>query len=231
MKLVSILLVALVVVGAGGYFGYNIAYARGETAGYESGYPAGEESGYISGRQDGHDEGYASGKQEGRDEGYKLGKTDGYGEGYSSGKAEGEQAGFSAGRAEGYETGYAEGIEAGTGHGFALRDPTYAEVMAFLNEDRTDKNEYDRDTYDCSHFTRDVSDNAEKRGFRSAAVLIDFVENAHVIVAFNTVDRGMVYIEPQFDDEVKVEMGRSYSQLNNYQTAGNDTVTNIVIIW
>ena len=42
--------------------------------------------------------------------------------------------------------GYEEGMEAGLGHGYTLRDPTYAEAVAFLREDKTDENEYIEDT-------------------------------------------------------------------------------------
>lgn len=230
MRTVFIVLVLMVTVGAGGYFGYNAAYAMGETAGYDIGYPAGEEAGYNSGKQTGYKEGYTSGELDGYNEGY-----DG---GYSAGRAAGYDEGYSSGKTEGYSSGYDEGMEAGVGHGYTLRDPTYAEVIAFLREDRTDENEYDENTYDCANFTRDVSSYAEQKGFRSAAVIIDFPDRGHIIIAFNTIDEGQVYFEPQSDERVKPVIGKRYYQSvilagDYYYEAPpyDDTVIGFVVIW
>jgi hypothetical protein len=192
------------VVGGGGFVLYNTAYAAGDASGYEDGYTAGQEVGYITGNEDGYSEGYSSGK----DEGYDLGNE------------------------EGYEEGYAAGLEAGTGHGFCLRDPTYAEALIFMHRDRTDKNQYDEDSYVCSHFARDICNNAEAEGLRCAFVELRFPDAGHSIIAFDTIDKGLVYFEPQFDDEVSVEIGRSYSSLNGYATTGySDVIRDVVVIW
>ncbi|MFC2048538.1 hypothetical protein ACFLSK_03825, partial [Chloroflexota bacterium] len=209
VKRILISVAILVLVGVGSFALYGIAYAGGETAGYENGHSVGHEAGYSLGQQ----EGYVSGKQEG----YVSGKKDGYDEGYVSGEQEGYVSGKAEGYANGHKEGYDEGLEAGLGHGYTLKDPTYAEVVTFLRQDKTDKNEYNSDTYDCTYFTRDVSDNAEQQGLRSAVVLIDLRGGAHAIIAFNTIDRGLVYFEPQFDLRVKVTVGKSYSQMNGYQ--------------
>jgi len=204
LKGTLIAIVILAVVGGGGFILYNVAYAAGDADGYDDGYLAGHKVGYALGEEDGYSDGYALGQ----DEGYALGEADGY------------------------EDGYEDGVEAGVGHGYTLRDPTYGEAVAFLSLDMTDRNEYDEDTYVCSHFARDVCNNAEAAGWRCAFVLLDFPEVGHSIIAFDTIDRGLVYFEPQFDDEVTVIIGRSYAQLNNYLPPPYpDIVLDVLIIW
>ena len=208
MKRTFISMAILALIGIGGFVLYNAAYAMGDAAGYDKGYSAGQKIGYSSGKQDGYDEGYVTGKQGGYDEGYDLGK------------------------AEGYEEGHAEGMQAGLGHGYTLRDPTYKEAVTFLREDRTDRNKYDEDSYVCSHFARDVGNNAEAGGLRCAFVELRFGEGGHSIIAFDTIDKGLVYFEPQFDDEVEVIINQSYSRLNNYQKPPtNDNIIGILVIW
>lgn len=199
--LVSICIV--VAVSAGGFILYNVAYAVGDADGYDEGYLAGQKIGYIAGNQDGYGDGYDLGVSEGYDEG----------------------------QAAGYTEGYAAGLEAGTGHGYCLKDPTYAEAVAFLSSDRTDRNRYDDDYYVCSHFCRDVCNNAEAEGLRCAFVELRYSGSGHSIVAFDTIDKGLVYFEPQFDDEVRVEIGRSYSQLNGYAASFDDVIRDVLVIW
>jgi len=208
IKWVIISLAVLAFMVAGGFVLYHVAYAWGDTSGYSRGYSAGQEVGYSSGKQAGYNEGYSLGKGEGYNEGYGLGRTDGY------------------------EEGYDEGMEAGLGHGYTLRDPTYKEVVDFLKRDKTDRNEYDEDSYVCSHFARDVGNNAEAEGLRCALVELRYSGGGHSIIAFDTIDKGLVYFEPQFDDEVEVIMERSYSRLNNYlEPPIDDTIMDILVIW
>lgn len=194
----------LAALGASGYILYNAAYTIGDAAGYDEGYLAGQKIGYVEGNQEGYNDGYNLGMDEGYDEG----------------------------EAAGYTAGYAEGLEAGTGHGFCLRNPTYAEAVAFLNSDRTDRNHYDDDSYVCSHFARDVCNNAEAAGWRCAFVELRYSDAGHSIIAFETIDQGLVYFEPQFDDEVSLEIGRSYAQLNHYAAPYfDDVIQDILVIW
>jgi len=179
---------------------------------YSIAYGLGDAAGYANGYSAGQNVGYSSGKQEG----YDLGKEEGYNAGYASGKA----------------AGYDEGVQAGSGHGYTLKDPTYKEALLFIEQDKTNENEYVEDTYVCAHFTRDVCNNAEQRGLRCAFVELRYRDGGHSIIAFNTIDKGLVYFEPQFDDEVKVILNQSYSRLNNYlKTAGDDIIRDIVVIW
>jgi len=198
----------LILVGIGSFVLYGVAYSGGETAGYENGYSVGYEAGYSLGKQGGYDEGYVSGKRDGYDEGYDLG------------------------RADGYEDGYEVGMEAGFGHGYTLRDPTYREVVTFLREDRTDKNKYVEDTYVCSHFARDVCNNAEEEGLRCAYVLLIFPEGSHAIIAFDTIDEGLVYFESQTDERMKTVVGKPYWPRDKYSPPSyDDTIIDILVIW
>ena len=202
----------------GGYIVYNVAYAIGEKVGHDSGYSAGQKVGYSLGKT----------------EGYSLGKQDGYEDGHSLGKQEGREEGYISGKADGYE----EGVEAGLGHGYTLKDPTYKQAITFLGEDKTDKNKYVEDTYVCSHYARDVCNNAEAQGLRCAFVNIRYPEAGHSIIAFNTIDIGLVYFDSQTDDRVKPVIGERYYKCVEPKPGyyyekpmHDDTIMDILIIW
>ena len=200
----------LVLVGVGSFVLYGVAYSGGETAGYENGYSVGYEAGYSLGKQGGYDEGYVSGKRDGYDEGYDLGNADGYD----------------------------EGVEAGLGHGYTLRDPTYKEVVTFLRKDKTNLNEYVENTYVCSHFARDVCNNAEAEGLRCAFVELRYPETGHVIIAFETIDEGLVYFDAGTDERAKPVVGKRYYKCVEpkpgyyYEKPSyDDTIIDILVIW
>ena len=229
LKRILISIGILVLICSSGYIVYNVAYAMGTTTGYDNGYSAGEKIGYNSGRTDGHDEGYTLGRQEGYDEGYGSGRTDGHDEGYISGKT------------DGYDEGYDEGVEASLGHGYTLRDPTYREVITFLSQDKTDKNKYIEDTYGvyvCSHFARDVCNNAEEQGLRCAYITLRFPDSGHAIIAFDTIDEGLVYFDAITDDRVIPVIGKGYTSCIETKPGYyyempqyDDTIMDILVIW
>jgi predicted nuclease with TOPRIM domain len=109
----------------------------------------------------------------------------------------------------GYDAGYTQGVEDGAGSGWYIRDPTYAEAIAFINSDRTNENEY-TDDYVCYDFTADFNTNAFQMGYRCGFVYIEFDDSAHAIACFNTTDSGLIYIEPQTDEIVDVAVGQMY---------------------
>ena len=117
-----------------------------------------------------------------------------------------------------------------------MRNPTYQEVIDFLKEDKTDENLFIEGTYGvyvCSHLARDVNNNAQEQGLRCALIELRYPDSGHSIVAFNTIDRGIIYFEPQLDDKVEVALGESYSEINNYQKSSpyDDTIEDILVIW
>ncbi len=126
-----------------------------------------------------------------------------------------------------------------TGYGYMLKDPSYQEMKAFLEQDETSEQEYLRNEYICVDFAANVKANAAKEGIRCAYVVIEYLgTTGHAIVAFDTTDRGLVYIEPQFDWDVEPEIGRRYYECvvpppGQYMVEPDydDTIARIVVIW
>ena len=217
IKWVIVSLAILVFAGAGGFAVYVVSYDMGDTEGYSRGYATGQDIGYSAGEQAGYSKGYNLGQSEGYDDGYNLGQTDGY------------------------DAGYDEGREAGFGHGYTLRDPTYEEAVSFLERDKTSDNEYNNDDYGvyvCSHFARDVCNNAEAEGLRCAIVHLIYIEVGHAIVAFDTVDEGLVYFDAITDERANPEVGKRYYKcivprpgFYYLPPDNDDTILDILVTW
>jgi len=213
LKRIFIVIGISILLGGGSFALYGLAYSEGKTAGYEDGYSEGETAGYEDGYSVGHEAGYSVG----------------------------HEAGYSLGEQDGYDEGYEVGVEAGLGHGYTLRDPTYEEVITFLGQDKTDENEYIEDTYGvyvCSHFTRDVDNNAEEAGLRCAFVELRYPDGGHAIIAFDTIDEGLVYFDAQTDERVRPVIGKRYYQCIEPKPgyyyprpSYDDTINDILVIW
>jgi hypothetical protein len=112
-------------------------------------------------------------------------------------------------------------------------------MKAFLEQDETSEQEYLRNEYICVDFAANVKANAAEEGIRCAYVVIEYLgTNGHAIVAFDTTDRGLVYIEPQFDWDVELEIGRRYYECvipppGQYMVEPDydDTIARIIVIW
>lgn len=144
----------------------------------------------------------------------------------------GYQLGHSEGYIAGYEDGYDNGIDVGRTHGYSVMDPTYSEMMDFIARDKTNENEYVEGAYTCYNFTADVCKNADDENIRCAYVGVWFPVEAHACVAFNTIDRGLVFIEPITDEERTIEIGKPYWSREEYSPPDyDDTVKYLVIIW
>jgi len=76
-------------------------------------------------------------------------------------------------------------------------DPTWRELVAFISADETDSHRYIESFFACGAFAEEVHNNAEKAGIRAAWVVVHFKDNleAHALNAFNTIDRGLVYVD------------------------------------
>ena len=81
-------------------------------------------------------------------------------------------------------------------------DPSWIDLYEFLRDDTTDKQEYDEDSFVCADFAEMLHNNAEAAGLRCAYVVIrlgpsELYPNgaSHALNAFDTTDRGMVYID------------------------------------
>jgi len=128
-----------------------------------------------------------------------------------------------------------------SGNKYQLHDPTYREVANFIASDTTNEIPYDNETFDCEDYSQLINNNAESRGMRCAYVVLYFYDTnaGHAIIGFDTVDRGMVYVEPQSDERVEnLEVGNDYwtdcivpKDGYYYEDAPNDTIKEILIFW
>ena len=163
---------------------------------------------------DSYDKGYA--------QTYDSTYQEAYGEAYNQGYGKGFEVGLKAGRREEVTT----RVE--------LTNPTFEELREFLARDKTDSNLFIKGEYVCFDFAAELNDNAEANGIRAAYVRIRFEEWGHAIVAFETVDKGLLFIEPQSDRVVKLIEGKPYSWQSaaaGRLTGYDDTVMAIQIIW
>jgi len=125
------------------------------------------------------------------------------------------------------------------GNRYETHDPVYSEVVTFIRNDRTDKISYDEERFSCLDYATELNNNAEKQGIRCYVVELYFEDSAHAIVGFDTVDKGMVYIEPQSDEFVKnLEIGNDYwtdcvipENGYYYEEELDDTIIRIITYW
>jgi hypothetical protein len=168
---------------------------------------------------------YNKSYQEAYAENYDVRYKEGYNQTYNKGYDEGYQRGL--------ETGYREGLATRVD----LRNPTYKELLDFLRRDKTDLKPYIKDEFICSDFAAVVNINSELEGIRAAWVSVRFppggLYHSHAIVAFETTDKGLVFVEPQLDKIAKPVIGKSYweSVGRTRPTDYDDTVVEIQIIW
>lgn len=75
-------------------------------------------------------------------------------------------------------------------------DPTWNGLVKFLAYDKTDERIYSGD-FICADFAVTLHDNAEEAGIRAAVVAVDFEDDdiGHALNAFETTDRGLVYVD------------------------------------
>jgi len=228
---------------------YAQSYEPRYEEGYEEQYPAGYDEGYERGLEDGYtrgyDEGHQDGLEDGREQGYDPGYESGIAEGRKQGYDEGYASGMAVGRERGYGEGYPSGVEAGHSDGLAtqvdLSNPTYMELLNFLSRDRTDSKPYIVGEYICTDFSAEVNNNAEGEGIRCALVYIEYAdedEPGHAVVAFETTDRGLIFIEPQSDSIVNAAIGKRWYQCIVPKPGYfylppdyDDTIEEIEIIW
>lgn len=76
-------------------------------------------------------------------------------------------------------------------------DPTWQQLITFLLADKTDQEDYSVISFPCGAFAEEVHNNAEAAGVRAAWVAVDFTDNpeVHALNAFETIDKGLVFID------------------------------------
>ena len=110
-----------------------------------------------------------------------------------------------------------------------LEDPTYAEAVAFIKEDKTNEEV----PMDHILATILVAENAAKRGIKGYWVIARLAAGfGYNFIGFNTTDRGWTYFCNSMtcgDQEVKLEVGKKAHQLNpQWGTPGfDDTIVSI----
>lgn len=168
--------------------------------------------------------------------------TAAFDDGYEQGYAQTYELGYQEAHGEAYDKGYSKGYEISLGSGSGeevgsraeLRKPKYQELKEFLAVDKTDSREFISGEYVCFDYAAELNNNAEANGIRAAYVRIRSREWAHAVVAFDTADRGLIFIEPQSDTEIELVIGRTYP----WWLAGassplrySDVIEEIQIIW
>lgn len=118
------------------------------------------------------------------------------------------------------------------------RNPSWAELKAFLLKDKTDSRRYDLASFVCADFAEMIHNNAEEAGIRAAYVSLQLgpctyypFGGGHTLNAFETTDRGLVYIDCtgceysiNADKIVKVKVGRDYVPRSIFPEPGWDSV-------
>lgn len=81
-------------------------------------------------------------------------------------------------------------------------DPTWQQLVLFLFADTIDEKSYSVFSFPCGAFAEGVHNNAEAAGIRAAWVSVDFEDDSegHALNAFNTIDKGLVYVDCTGDD-------------------------------
>jgi hypothetical protein len=165
--------------------------------------------------------------------GYSAGLLAGQSQGYSSAYTEGK----TASQSQGYTEGFTEGIQSGYNQGYQQWlidqpesvhipiDPTCAEMKRFMQSDETDLNNYTDPMYVCYDFASGVCRHTAAIGYRCGFVYIrladtqsnfsnGIVDSTHAMVCFNATDKGLIFIEPQTDEEIPLSVGKSLDSSN-----------------
>ena len=75
-------------------------------------------------------------------------------------------------------------------------NPSWGQLEAFLLKDTSDSHQYSYPFYTCGDFAEQLHNNAEESGIRAALVVVEFDEDIpHALNAFETTDKGLVYID------------------------------------
>ena len=119
---------------------------------------------------------------------------------------------------------------------------TYEQVVAWLKKDGTNTMPYDSEMFNCVDYAATVNNNAEVDGLKCGVFYIkNGTTTAHMGVVFDTIDKGLVYAEPQFDwilPEIKV--GMVYHQIiadtakkynSKFEPTEAALIKKVVIIW
>jgi hypothetical protein len=123
------------------------------------------------------------------------------------------------------------------------RNPTMAELEAFILADDTNTVPYQMPTWVCSNYAQQVHDRAEAQGIRAGLVYITQQEYCspnivgHMLNVFETTDGGLVYVDcTERDDLARPVVGELYLLQNmtapqGWITLDHATVLGIITWW
>ena len=100
------------------------------------------------------------------------------------------------------------------------KNPSYNQLKSFIKNDLTDTHPFIHTYfggYVCADYAEDVHNNAEEAGIRAAWVGIYFKDEelGHALNAFNTTDKGLVFIDcTEWDTVAYVEEGKEYGSID-----------------
>ncbi len=101
--------------------------------------------------------------------------------------------------------------------GFLDFMPEVKTIKDFLRKDKTNEEEYDEFHFNCVDYTQRLVNNLFSEGIYSCYTYIEFENGGHAIVAINTTDKGVIYVEPQDDSIIySMEVGDDYCDLANW---------------
>lgn len=161
---------------------------------------------------------------------------------YDYGYAQTFDVTYQEAREEAFDRGYSKGYEISLKSASAepvsrlveTHNPSYSELLAFLADDKTDAKPYIDGEYVCFDYAAELNNNADAKGIQAAYVRLRSEDWGHAVVAFETVDKGLVYIEPQSDTEVSLVLGKPYPwrQVGATSPLGSsDLILGIELIW
>ena len=111
-----------------------------------------------------------------------------------------------------------------------LVNPSYRQLLNFIIRDDTDELEWSED-FDCTEFSNRFIKNFAKEGFFACTTEISFEDGrGHIIVAVNTTDKGLRYVEPQDDyiiEPARLKVGEKYCEIVGWYCKWNDTISKI----
>jgi len=90
---------------------------------------------------------------------------------------------------------------------------SYDEVLSFLKNDTTENNKYVPNKYDCDGFASTLYNNAGNAGIKCKYVTVSYNNRSigHAFNAFNTLDRGLIFVQSQgYDSFVNVSIGKEF---------------------
>ena len=113
-------------------------------------------------------------------------------------------------------------------------DVTTSELLNFIEFDKTDENEYERDGFNCVNFSKMLHDNAEEYGIKAGVVIVMFEDNhsGHAFNVFNTTDKGLVFIDSCSGDRIirKLKVGEPIAVVDAISVNQRD-VGSFVVFW